>query len=465
MALQTPEQYFSTRLQAHWDASSSANIIQAAGSVSQVSDLSGKGRPLSQGTASSQPAYAATGGPNGQGTLVSASQWMEASVPAQTFASGFIFAALVRTTGGGNGYASLPLTRCVTNGAVPASLDGYNATRAIGDGNGYTFQTGPDMSSDSRYIDWNILICSLDTSQNYIERVNGTQVVSIGGGYYGDTSGVITFGTRGDRFTTFTGNLVEAGANSGAYALADVQWWEGYLAWHADGGTAGVMVGKLPAGHPYKTTMPSVASGTTYTGSIALGLTPAHAASAQFTGKGTSTLALIAALSGSGKLTGSSTASLGAVSALTATGGAIYRASVPLAAVAALAGAPRVSAGASAALAEIAGLTGSALTSAAAALTLGALAATTTSSGLSAASALALAQVAGLSDTSTVSASQAAALALALASAASAGGAAYGSALALAASAVTAAAGQGAASGSASLAAVPALAEIGRAHV
>ncbi|MGU3665792.1 hypothetical protein ACLBX9_16560, partial [Methylobacterium sp. A49B] len=386
----------------------------------------------------------ADNGPNGFHAL----PWSSPSNPTYNSATGeVVFNSNVLATA-----QNYPLTGTAprTTYAVGRALSGSDAVVSFWGAEsssqawGFAFNV-PASSNNACIFDYSsdVLLGALGTSTNLLGArytAGGVEVGNVNGTDVANKTATLSTPAGplliGGRITRFGTTAIREYVSTGALSAADEAKLQGYLAWNNG------LQALLPAGHPYASAAPTVATsgggtgGTTYTATMALGLTPSQGVTAL--------------------LSGVSAAALAATPGVTALGGAVYGASVPLAAAAALAGSPSVTAAVTAALAEVAGIAGAAQTSAAAVLTLAALAGQSGSGGLTAASALTLAGAAGLTDTSAITAAQGAALAMALAAAASTGGAAYASSMALAASAVTAAAGQGALAGAASLQASPA---------
>ncbi|MGU3668022.1 hypothetical protein ACLBX9_27865 [Methylobacterium sp. A49B] len=421
-------------LAAWHDVNDSSTFDLSGGLVTQFRDKSGNGITLT-GSAGSRPTYSAAGY-NGLPAMIfdGSTTFLGTSGNVSTLPSGAANGTIVAVAqcastpqggsvlagyGGGGGGNYRSVGPVYPNPTVGMGTIGFDR------GGSYTW-VGFDRIA---VVEFNAADCGIWTDGNPRESFGATTLTTTSPSQY-------FIGKHYVYGMNWTGAVQEVFVINGILSDSDRQKLEGYLAWKWG------LQGQLPAGHTYASAPPTVATGsggtggTTYTATMALGLTPSHG---------------VAAL-----LSGVSAAALAATPGLTTSGGAVYGASVPLAAAAALAGSPSVTAAVTAALAEVAGITGSAQTSAAAVLTLTALAGQSGSGGLTAASALTLAQAAGLIDTSAITAAQGAALAMALAAVASTGGASYASAMALAASAVAAVAGQGAWAGAASLQASPA---------
>ncbi|MBE7245702.1 MAG: hypothetical protein INR63_12170, partial [Actinomycetospora chiangmaiensis] len=386
-------------LAAWWDAQQ--GVTQSAGSVTQWADVvSGL---LATGSAGSLPTYSATGR-NGSPALLFDGNSQNLSFNPATLPVGDLFigvAAYMNTVLGSGAWK-----RVFSYGTDEDNTSIQVIRRGDPVCAEYTAGTSPlDWSGFDRFLE----VAKAGTAgQIWVDAQAGTTTGTFGG----NITGPYGYIGRGLRYPDYwPGSIQQIVILNRVLTTTEQQQLEGWESWYD--GKAG---SNLPAGHPYKTAAPTVATGgtggTTYTATMALGLTPAQGVAGLLSGVSPAALALSAAQAGSAQLAGASSLALATAPGVTAAGGSVYGATIPLGAVAALAGSPSVTAAVTAALAEVAGIGGSAQTSAAAVLTLAALAGQSGSGGLTAASAFTLAQAAGLTDTSTITAAQGAALAM-----------------------------------------------------
>jgi hypothetical protein len=219
--------------------------------VSQWNDKSGaSGRyAVNYGSAGTNVLYNATGFNSLPAIQFSSGQSLRCSVPSGTFTTAGITVFIIfKKTGSANTYETI-ITR--TNNANPDPFDFYNGSRIFNGANS-TLPTVSGMNLSTATS--NNLFGFTAIPGNYTEYLNGTLAYNqtVTNGYFTDDANSLYMyiGTRGDKFTKFTGVVSEVIAYNNVLSISDRQKIEGYLAWKWG------LQSSLPSGHPYKSVAP-----------------------------------------------------------------------------------------------------------------------------------------------------------------------------------------------------------------
>ena len=249
---------------AWYDANDASTITQSGGTVSQWDDKSGNGYHASQSTASKQPTYNSTG---------------MGSLPALEFDANANAADRDNLTTSANCFSSTDVISCfiVFQSTNPSDTEWSSTLVTMGSGSyrqmgvGYQVQNsrvlqyiwgyGPNHVTNTDLQNPNVLgMTRAVTGSGYTTlHNNGTATAdttledltmhsSFGKIYIGTNSGFAFAAEAAISEIVIMGSLL---------STANREKIEGYLAWKWDGGSAGTLVGKLPASHPYKSGAPT----------------------------------------------------------------------------------------------------------------------------------------------------------------------------------------------------------------
>lgn len=240
------------------DAADSTTITLNGSNVSQWSDKSGNSRHISQGTAASQPTYAATG-LNGQGLITfdgSNDILLNASVGANGINNFTIISVFRLITGTGD---DIPICIGETNavggcrgfyrntGGTTMSFGGWQYDVV---GSAYSYDIGGD-----HHI-FGLANPKLARPDNAILMRDGltTTYSTSGGDLVAATNGFSVGSLRGTLVSSFYTNMsvAEIVVFYSTITTEVRQKLEGYLAWKWG------LQSKLPAGHPYKDSPPTL---------------------------------------------------------------------------------------------------------------------------------------------------------------------------------------------------------------
>ena len=257
-ALWTPAEITTT---AWFDAQDTATITESSGSVSQWADKSGNAKHAAQATANNQPQYNASGFGSGLASLTfdgdsDGAYEDRLATPSDTFAASAevsMFAVMKDLTGGST--LQTVVFAGTTTGTQGIGLGFDTGSRFFsyiwGYGANYVYDTpGTDVIGVSRPSAGSDYTSMHINGTTTVDTVLEDLTINSSGGYL----------TIGSRYSSGFGANVEVGevvALSTEPSTGDRQKIEGYLAWKWDGGSAGTLVGKLPATHPYKSAAPT----------------------------------------------------------------------------------------------------------------------------------------------------------------------------------------------------------------
>lgn len=245
-----------------WDAEDASKITLATG----VSQWSSKGELLdhvSQGGASNQPAYSATGwlGVRPGITFDGANDWLRrtASKDRARNVDGYRIACAWKSNSG-NTYETRilsidgPSAARVTDGLGPS---GTGATMDMGarrlDGDTYAFSNPSGLADDfAAHVRVSRFLFATGEAQQRIDGTASAILAPFTAGFTSDTySAVVAIGASSGAGNIIGGVAHEILAIRSSGTDAENEKIEAYLAWRAR------LVGSLPSGHPYKTVAPT----------------------------------------------------------------------------------------------------------------------------------------------------------------------------------------------------------------
>lgn len=237
------------------DSNDSSTITQSGGVVSQWDDKSGNARHLSQATPALRPTYDATGF-NSLPTIQASSSLLSTNVNVSGFSGGAslwgVAAATMESTTPGNG-------RLFSFGQFGVNNDYDSALRAAfilrtGSSNAiYAYRVNPKSTANVS-LNTPSIFGSVFNGTDHIAYVDGTAasaVSSTGNFTSAPILGLFRDNAPGSG-ALWVGKCSEFILGDTTLSAADRERIEGYLAhkW--------ALTGSLPAGHPYKTTAPTV---------------------------------------------------------------------------------------------------------------------------------------------------------------------------------------------------------------
>jgi len=215
-----------------WWVVAPGSVQTASGAVSQLNDLTGNGRHMTQGTAGSRFTYSDTGGPRGQAIMTGTGKSMSASVASSTFTAGLTLISVWRKIGSATAFNAAPLTRGFGN--KPGPVDYYDASRYGGNGTAAfdATTTADNLGTSSLFTVFNILSQVVTASPFVLnEYVNGVLRKNYTfSATYGDAGSAIYLATRADGGTTANMDFIE-GYVFQSITTAGRQRVEGYLSW------------------------------------------------------------------------------------------------------------------------------------------------------------------------------------------------------------------------------------------
>ena len=247
------------------DASDASTVTTVSGAVSQWNDKSGNARHLTQGTAANRPAYQATG-LNGLPTLqFDGFNDFLANTSYSFGASAYTFYCVVQYSGGAGTLGQLFMaspspsnTTLATELSILNAVSGYKtlsqkSSALIG------ASVGADVASltGARIIGAGYDGTGTATTDHLISYDGSDLTVQISGSFgYASPEAGFSIGLRPIQGSVaLNGLMSEAVFASSFLSISNRQRIEGYLA-HKWG-----LAGNLPAGHPYKTSAPTIAVG------------------------------------------------------------------------------------------------------------------------------------------------------------------------------------------------------------
>lgn len=230
-----------------YDAADSGTITESSGAVSDWDDKSGNNVHLSQNTAADQPTTNANtlGGLNtidfdsdfmdiDSSTAIKAAIWVSNNLNGSDSnstvciiysATGLVHYTFVRTN----------------NNDYDISIDGDGGDSGDASANGEDLESGTNIN-----FSYNLSIADKAAPNVWYNDFTQNDITVDFLGF----SSVLTD-------SKIKGDFGEVIFLSAIPSESLRQQFEGYLAWKWDGGSAGVLVGKLPSGHPYKSAAPT----------------------------------------------------------------------------------------------------------------------------------------------------------------------------------------------------------------
>lgn len=233
---------YATQPQVWFDAQTAASITQSGGLVSQWADRSANTLNASQATGGSQPSYNATG-LNGFPAITYTSG-KSLATPNAALAGPFTMFAVL----------SKAITGDATNNGIITSSDSFGLGLEVYESSGSYFPSVSGGQFTSLYgtgTNPKILAAILNGASSAV-RADGSQVMTGNLGDATQTSSDHWILGNGVYTHPLIGALGEILVIPGALSDADLQLFEGYLAWRWG------FQSLLPVGHPYKNAAPTV---------------------------------------------------------------------------------------------------------------------------------------------------------------------------------------------------------------